>query len=124
MTGYRPRNRISGRCAAARINAAEIAHVFVRPWRSNVAGREVVLGRALAQISEEETADRGDKQAPTERGQDKRPQCAARLGCCFCLAFLPFLQCAPDWRNVRADIKSLLKRRFPHLVGAGDGAWR
>jgi hypothetical protein len=60
-------------------------------------------------------------QKPTDRGQDKSRQCAARLGYCFSWAFSPFRQGAPDPRKVRAYIKSLLRLSFPHIAEAGDG---
>jgi hypothetical protein len=76
----------------------------------------------LAQISEEETANRGDEQKPTERGQDKSRQCAARSGCCFPWSFSAIRQCPPDPRNVRANTKPLLQLSFPHIAEVGDGA--
>ncbi|MDR3493869.1 MAG: hypothetical protein P4L82_04645 [Ancalomicrobiaceae bacterium] len=78
--------------------------------------------RAAACCREEGRANKGGGQKPTERGQDKSRQCAARSGYCFSWAFSPFRQCAPDPRNVRADIKLLLGLSFPHIAGAGDGA--
>jgi hypothetical protein len=60
-------------------------------------------------------------QTPTDRGQDKSRQCAARSGVCFSWAFSPFRQGAPDPRNVRADIKLLPNLFFPHIAGAGNG---
>jgi hypothetical protein len=81
-----------------------------------------VLWRAWAWISEEEPADRGDEQKPTERGQDKSRQCAARLGYCFTWTFLPFRQGATVLHNVRVNIKQLLTHRFLHIAEVGNGA--
>ncbi|MEO9190977.1 MAG: hypothetical protein ABI224_13410 [Acetobacteraceae bacterium] len=122
MTGHHSRNRIGDGSAPVGIDIAANVHVFVKPRRSGPSQREFVLWRAWAWLGEEEPADRGDEQKPTERGQDKSRQCAARLGYCFTWTFLPFRQGAPDPRNVRADIKFLLSLSFPHIAGAGDGA--
>jgi hypothetical protein len=78
----------------------------------------------MALISKEMTRSKGGEQAPTDRGQDKSRQCAARSGYCFSWAFSPFRQGAPDPCNVRADIKLLLRLSFPHIAEAGDGARR
>jgi hypothetical protein len=122
MTSRRSRNQAGDRRAAICIDVAAIVHVSVGPRASASGQREFVLWRILARIGEEETAGRGNEQAPTDRGQDKSRQGAARLGVCFTWIFSPFRQCASDPRNVRADIKSLLNLSFPHIAEPGDGA--
>ncbi|UVK50408.1 hypothetical protein DBIPINDM_003546 [Mesorhizobium sp. AR02] len=107
--------------AAVGINAPEIS-TFVAQWLlANAFRREFVLRRALAQISEAETADRGDEQAPTEGGPDKRPQCAARAVGCFCFCFSLIRQCAASARNVRLPIILLPRLLFSNISEAGDG---
>ncbi|WP_181902937.1 hypothetical protein [Methylovirgula ligni] len=122
MTGHRSHNQAGDKCASVRIDVAAIVHVSVGPRASASGQREFVLWRILARIGAEETAGRGDEQAPTERGQDKSRQCAARSGVCFSRVFSLFGQCAPDPRNVRVDTNSLLRLSFPHIAEAGDGA--
>ncbi|WP_146030317.1 hypothetical protein [Methylocella silvestris] len=122
MTGHRSRNQAGDRCAPVCIDVAAIVHVSVGPLALASGQREFVLWRILAWIGEGGTAGRGDEQAPTERGQDKSRQCAARSGVCFSKVFSLFGQRAPDPRNVRADTNSLLRLSFPHIAEAGDGA--
>jgi hypothetical protein len=122
MTGHRSRNQAGDRGAPVCIDVAAILHVSVGPRASASGQREFVLWRRLARIGEKETAGRRDEQKPTNRGQDKSRQCAARLGVCFSRVFSLFGQCAPDPRNVRADTNSLLRLSFPHIAEAGDGA--
>ncbi|WOJ88417.1 hypothetical protein RZS28_11295 [Methylocapsa polymorpha] len=122
MTGHRSHNQAGDRCAPVCIYVAAIVHVFVGPRASASGQREFVLWRILARIGEEETAGRGDEQAPTERGQDKSRQCAARSGYCFSWAISLFRQGAPDPRNVRADTNLLLRLFFLHIAEDGDGA--
>lgn len=99
-----------------------------KPFKMAAAGgvgrlaRDFAGRRTVACFREEGRANKGGEQKPTERGQDKSRQCAARSGFCFPWAFSPFRQGAPDPRNVRADIKLLLGQSFPHIAGAGDGA--
>ncbi|NTG28739.1 hypothetical protein G6L08_16475 [Agrobacterium rhizogenes] len=109
-------------CVALGIDPAEIWTVVARCWLADAFRREFVLRRALAWISEAETADRGEEQAPTEGGPDKRPQCAARLGGCFSWVFSPFRQCALFRSNVRVRFKVLFILRFVNIAGGGDGA--
>ena len=116
------RNRTGARRSRSVIKSAIVPLVPARGWVTSGARRVFALGRALGQVSEGETANRGGEQKPTEGGQDKSRQCAARSGCCFPLVFLAVRQCAPDPRNVRTDIKLLLKLSFPHFAEAGDDA--
>jgi hypothetical protein len=122
MTNRRPHNRTADHCALVGVDAADISTVIAQWCFTTALRRDFVLRRAVAEIGEKETADRGSEPAPTERGQDKSRQCAARLGFCFSWAFSPFRQCVPSPRNVRADIKSLLNLSFLHIAEAGDGA--
>jgi hypothetical protein len=57
----------------------------------------------------------------TGRGQDKRPQVAARSVDCFCLYFSTIQQCAAYSRKVCHTIKSLQKFCFLHIAESGDG---
>jgi len=109
-------------CAGLGIAAAEISTVVAPRWLANVIRREFVLGRMAAQVSEAEIAGRGNEQATTEGGPDKRPHCAARLGGCLSWVFSPFRQCALFARNVRVRFKSLSGLRILNIAGAGDGA--
>jgi hypothetical protein len=122
MTSRRPHNQTADHCALVGIDAADISNI-VAQWRlANGFRREFVLRRAVAHRREAGGAAREGARTPTERGQDKSRQCAARSGYCFTWAFLPFWQSAPVPRNVRANIKLLLSPSFPHIAGAGDGA--
>jgi len=56
--------------------------------------------------------------------QDKRPQCAARSGCCFHWLFEPPQQCALFQRNVCAEIKPLSGQKTPHIARLGHDAGR
>jgi len=122
MTGDYSTDRTCCRRVPSVIKAAIVPRVPAQGWVASGVRPIFWLGRALAQISEEEPANGGDEQTPTERGQDKSRQCAARSVYCFPWAFLAVRQCAPDPRNVRTDIKLLLKLSFPHFAEAGDDA--
>ncbi|OIQ93575.1 hypothetical protein GALL_244230 [mine drainage metagenome] len=67
---------------------------------------------------------RGQRESTTERLRDKRPQCAARSGCCFHWLFEPSQQCALFLRNVCAEIKPLSGLETPHIVKLGHDAGR
>lgn len=77
MTNRRPRNRTADHCALVGVDAADISTVIAQWCFTTAFRRDFVLRRAVAQIGEKEAADRGDEQAPTERGRgrgrDKRP---------------------------------------------------
>jgi hypothetical protein len=121
MTSPRPHNQTADHCALVGIGGGDISNIVAQWWLANAFRRAFVLRSVVAQIGETETADRGSEQAPTDRGQDKSRQCAARSGYCFPWAFSPFRKGAPDRRNVRANTKSLLSLSFPHIAEAGDG---
>ena len=109
-------------CAAVGIDPAEI-WTIVAEWRLTGAFRRGFVRRRIsARISEGEIADRGEEQALTEGGPDKRPHCAARLGGCFSWVFLSFRQCALFRSNVRVRFKVLFILRFVNIAGGGDGA--
>ena len=73
MTGRRPHNQSADPRALVDVDAVDILNIAAQ-WRlENTFQREFVLRRAVAQIGEKQTADRGSEQAPTERGRDKRP---------------------------------------------------
>jgi hypothetical protein len=122
MTGHLRRYQAADRCAAVHLAEAEIS-IVVAQWRLPKAFRpEFVLRRVSAWISEAGIVDKGEEQAPTEGGPDKRPHCAARLGGCFSWVFSPFRQGALFQRNVRARFKVLFILRFVNIAGGGDGA--
>ena len=73
MTSRRLHKQTGNHCALVGIDAADITGVVVRWGPANAFQRDFVIRRAVAQIGEEETADRVSEQAPTERGRDKRP---------------------------------------------------
>ncbi|MDF2116171.1 hypothetical protein PY365_11345 [Roseiarcaceae bacterium H3SJ34-1] len=83
--------------------------------------REFAGWRGAAYFREGGRADRGEGQKPTDRGPDKRPQCAALSVGCFCLCFWLIRQCAAPTRNVRHGVNALLILGFPHIAGAGHG---
>jgi hypothetical protein len=122
MMGNYSTDRIGGLRVPSVIKAAIVPRVPAQRRGASGVRRVFELWRVLAQISEKEPANRGYEQKPTERGQDKSRQGAARSGCCFPWAFSPFRQGAPDPRKVRADTKSLPKLSFLHIAEAGDGA--
>jgi hypothetical protein len=67
MTSRRPHNQSTDLRALVGVDAADISTV-VAQWRlANAFRPEFVFRRVVAQIGEEEAADRGDEQAPTER---------------------------------------------------------
>lgn len=117
---HRPHNE-ANECAFPITYAAEMWNSAARWWPAIAIGWELVLGRALAPTCEEERAGEGDEQATTERGRDKRPQCAARLVGCCCFVFLLIRQCVASARNVRLAINSLGGFEVSHLAGAGHG---
>lgn len=121
MTGHHSRNQTSDQCAPISIDGDAVMRVFVGQRGSYASQREFGLRRLWAQTREEESANRGDAQKPTDRGQDKSRQCAARSGSCFSCIFSRFRQCPRDLRKVRADIKVLLRFDFSHIAEAGDG---
>ena len=121
MTGHHSCNQTGDRCAPIGIEVAAVVHLFVRQRGLHVGQQKFALWRLWAQTREEEIANRGDEQKPTERGQDKSRQCAARSGSCFSWAFSTFRQCPRDPRKVRADIKVLLRFNFSQIAEAGDG---
>jgi len=77
--------------------------------------------RSAASFREGGRADSGEKQEPTDRGPDKRPQCAARSVGCFCWDFSLIRQCAACAHNVRPAINALLGLPFLHIAGACHG---
>ncbi len=121
MTSRRPYNQTADNCALVGTDVADISNIVAQWWLANAFRREFVLRRGVAQSGEKETADRGYEQAPTERGQDKSRQCAARSGDCFSWAFSPFRQGAPDPRKVRWTRNALPNLPFPNIAGAGHG---
>jgi hypothetical protein len=121
MTGHHSRNQTGERCAPVGIEVAAVMPVIVGQRGSHAGQREFALRRQWVQTREEESANRGNAQKPTERGQDKSRQCAARSGSCFSWAFSRFRQCPRDPRKVRADIKVLPRFNFSHIAEAGDG---
>jgi hypothetical protein len=105
----------------AGINIAEIWISDAR-WRLGSAiGWEFVLRRGLAHSSEGARAGEGDEQATTERGRDKRPQCAARSVGCYCFIFLLTQQCAAAAHNVRLTINALWGLDVSHIAEVGNG---
>ncbi|RWL93219.1 MAG: hypothetical protein EOR68_24705 [Mesorhizobium sp.] len=122
MSTRRLRHYEADRRAATSIKAAVNTSAIARICVKAVFWREFVLKRVSAHISEEETAGRGDEQAPTEGGPDKRPQCAARSGCWFAWAFSASRQCALFERNVCVRFKTLFALRILNIAGGGDGA--
>lgn len=102
---------------AAAVNTSAVVCVCVKA----VFRRELALKRISAQISEEKIAHRGDEQAPTEGGPDKRPQCAAWSVVCFCFCFSRIRQCVASACNVRLPIILLPRLLFSHISEAGDG---
>ncbi|MBR0867329.1 hypothetical protein ACVI1J_005809 [Bradyrhizobium diazoefficiens] len=107
---------LSRRAHAAEISAA------VAQWRRAIAIRcEFAPWRTSALIGEKGRAGEGDQRATTERGRDKRPQCAAwSVGCC-CFIFLLTRQCVVSARNVRLTINSLRGFCFSHIAEAVNG---
>jgi hypothetical protein len=73
MIEHPPRNRSADRRVRHRSGVAAIGLVSMQSPRVSVALRYVVRGHMLAQTSEVRTTDRGDQQAATGRGRDKRP---------------------------------------------------
>lgn len=122
MSAPHLRHHETDRHAATHIEAAVSTPAIVCACVKAVFWREFVLRRALAQISEQGTVYRGYEWAPTEGGPDKRPQCAARLGCCFDWIFYGLRQCALSGRKVHVRFKSLSFLRFVNIAGGGDGA--
>lgn len=110
-------DRRTATCIAAAVNTSAVVCVCVKA----VFRRELALKRISARISEKETAARGDEQAPTEGGPDKRPQCAARAVGCFCFCFSRIRQCVASACNVRLNIILLPRLLFSHIAEAGDG---
>lgn len=84
--------------------------------RRDLAGR-----RDAARFREGGRADKGGEQETTDRGLDKRPQCAALSVGCFCWCFWQIRQCAASARNVRCDLNALPILVFPHIAEAGHG---
>jgi hypothetical protein len=121
MTSRRPHNQTADHCALVGIDAGDISNIVAQWWLANAFRREFVLWRIWARISEEEPANKGEEQKPTERGPDKRPQGAARSVGCSCLVFSLIGQCAASSRNVRASFNTLLELPFPHIAEAGNG---
>jgi hypothetical protein len=75
--------------------------------------------RGPAHTRKKGRAIREGVQEPTDRGPDKRPQCAALSVGCFCWCFWLIRQCAASARNVRHAVSALLILGFPHIAGAG-----
>lgn len=103
---------------------SRVAEIWISATRwcaASAVGWEFALTLVSAQSSEGERAGEGDEQATTERGRDKRPQCAARsVGCC-CFVYSLIRQCAASARNVRLAINSLRGFCFSHIAEAGNG---
>ncbi|RWO24838.1 MAG: hypothetical protein EOS10_31525 [Mesorhizobium sp.] len=121
MSARRLPQREADHPTAVSIGAAMNISAVVCVYFKAVFRRELALKCIAARISEAETADRGDKQAPTEGGPDKRPQCGARSVVCFCFCFSLIRQCAASARNVRLPIILLPGLLFSNISEAGDG---
>jgi len=81
-----------------------------------------VVWRSLADWSETGKGNRRIGRRATAGGLDKRPQCAARSGCCFDWRISAIRQCALPERNVRVRYKPRRRQRFLNIHGIGHGA--
>ncbi|MCA1396951.1 hypothetical protein [Bradyrhizobium sp. BRP56] len=121
MNARRRQNNDADRCPPVSAQAADIL-TDIAQWRRAIAIRcEFGPWRIAALIGEQGRAGKGDEQETTERGRDKRPQCAARSVGCFCFRFLAIRQCVPSARNVRLTINSLQGFDVSHVSEAADG---
>ena len=77
--------------------------------------------RGAASFREGGRADRGGVREPTDRGPDKRPQCAAQSVGCSCWVFSLIRQCAAPARKVRGAVNALPVLWFSHIARAGNG---
>jgi hypothetical protein len=84
---------------------------------SAVQRASAISGEKLAEYQEA-------RDQTTARRRDKRPQCAARSGCCFYWLFEPSQQCALLQRNVCAEIKPLSGQETPHIARLGHDTGR
>ena len=121
MTARRHQDNGADRNPPASIHAAYIWSVVAPCRLASVIGWEFVLGRVLAHSCVEERVGEGDDQATTERGRDKRPQCAARSVGCYCFIFLLTQQCAAAAHNVRLTINALWGLDVSHIAEVGNG---
>ena len=80
--------------------------------------------RAAAIGGERLAEHRGTRDQTTARRRDKRPQCAARSGCCFYWLFEQPQQCLLFQRNVCAEIKPLSGQETPHNARLGHDTGR
>ena len=97
-----------------------IARIPPRLKRKSVFSYPGSLQRVLAQMSVHKRAVRRAPRQPTERGRDKRAQCAARSVGCFCFRSSLIPQCAASARNVRAIINALFCPSFAQSDEVGD----
>ena len=106
----------SSTCRSAAGVAFESASMaWIAPMQRGFSGR-----RRRACFREQARGNCGATREPTDRGQDKRPQCAARSVVCFRLGFWRVSQCLGSERNVRWFPKSLLNMTFAHIAEAGN----
>jgi hypothetical protein len=83
--------------------------------------RRSAMGSSVSYSREEEGGSALEVQRSTVRGQDKRPQGAARSVACFRSRFSCCSQGLVSARNVREVITPLSSVAFAHIAEAGDG---